>query len=71
MHIYKGLPGWRIVGFEVVPYSVLSEKADKECKPENDFDAEKLPPQPLRLIPKDEATKYITWSYRYASLTHC
>lgn len=31
IHKPEGLPGWRIVGFEVVPYSVDSESVDKSC----------------------------------------
>eukprot|EP00994_Dinema_validum_P004272 NODE_230_length_2160_cov_51.705353_g153_i0.p1 GENE.NODE_230_length_2160_cov_51.705353_g153_i0~~NODE_230_length_2160_cov_51.705353_g153_i0.p1 ORF type:complete len:530 (-),score=93.75 NODE_230_length_2160_cov_51.705353_g153_i0:522-2111(-) len=62
-HKAENLPGWRIVGFEVVPYSVLSSSIDSDCKSKADFDAEKYPEQKLVVKPVEEATKYLSWSY--------
>jgi len=36
-HKPEGLPGYRIVGFEVMAYSVSSEKIDSDCNPAKDF----------------------------------
>eukprot|EP00906_Rhabdomonas_costata_P012444 RCo017857 len=61
-HKPEGLPGWRIVGFEVVPYSVLSSVIDSKCKPGVEFDPEHQPVQPLKLS-KEEAGIVLAWSY--------
>jgi transmembrane 9 superfamily protein 2/4 len=63
IHKPDGLPGWRIVGFEVVPYSVESSRIDSECTADGDFDADKYPPQTLVVTPPSEATKSLSWSY--------
>jgi len=62
-HKPEGLPGYRIVGFEVMAYSVSSEKIDSDCNPAKDFDAESYPPQTVVLQPADRATKMLSWSY--------
>ena len=58
-----GLSGWRIVGFEVVPYSIQSSKIDSDCIPGQDFDAGKYTPQTLVVTPPEMATKSLSWSY--------
>eukprot|EP00667_Euglena_gracilis_P004133 EG_transcript_4153 len=63
IHKPEGLPGWRIVGFEVVPYSVDSESVDKSCVTGQDFDPEKFGPQTVIAAPPEKATKFISWSY--------
>jgi transmembrane 9 superfamily member 2/4 len=61
VHRHEG--GWRVVGFEVVPYSVRSDKIDSECGSNPDFDPEKFPPQELTITPPTQAPKSISWSY--------
>jgi transmembrane 9 superfamily protein 2/4 len=61
-HKPEGLPGWRIVGFEVVPYSVLSSVIDSTCKSGADFDADKYPEQKMELS-KANAGLALSWSY--------
>ena len=63
IHKPEGLPGWRIVGFEVVPYSIDSARIDTDCSPDQEFDAEKYPPQTVIASPPSQATKSISWSY--------
>eukprot|EP00906_Rhabdomonas_costata_P012446 RCo017861 len=61
-HKPEGLPGWRIVGFEVVPFSISTATIDKECKPGKEFDPEKFPVQTMELTPEASA-KSVSWSY--------
>eukprot|EP00667_Euglena_gracilis_P004537 EG_transcript_4562 len=63
IHKPSGLPGWRIVGFEVKPFSVESSKIDTQCTPGQDFDPAPLPAQTVVVSPADQATKAISWSY--------
>ena len=62
-HKPEGLPGYRVVGFEVMAYSVASDKIDADCDPTRDFDAESYPAQPIVLTPAETATKFLSWSY--------
>eukprot|EP00668_Euglena_longa_P015985 GGOE01020181.1.p1 GENE.GGOE01020181.1~~GGOE01020181.1.p1 ORF type:complete len:639 (-),score=223.00 GGOE01020181.1:442-2358(-) len=63
IHKPEGLPGWRIVGFEVVPYSVDSQYIDSDCILGKPFEAEKYPPQTLIASPPEKGTTFISWSY--------
>jgi len=63
VHKPEGLPGWRIVGFEVTPHSVESTAIDTDCVPGKPFEPEKYPRQKLIASPPDQATKFISWSY--------
>lgn len=41
----QALSGYRIVGFNVVPYSVESSYIDKNCRHEGEWQPESYPPQ--------------------------
>jgi transmembrane 9 superfamily protein 2/4 len=63
IHKPEGLPGWRIVGFEVVPFSIDSDYLDEHCSPDKEFDTDGHPPQTVVPSPKKLATPKITWTY--------
>eukprot|EP00992_Anisonema_acinus_P009709 TRINITY_DN5903_c0_g1_i1.p1 TRINITY_DN5903_c0_g1~~TRINITY_DN5903_c0_g1_i1.p1 ORF type:complete len:670 (-),score=192.10 TRINITY_DN5903_c0_g1_i1:80-2035(-) len=62
-HKPEDLPGWRIVGFEVVPYSINSAIIDSTCKTGEDFEVGQQAPQLLTITPPSEAPKALSWSY--------
>eukprot|EP00906_Rhabdomonas_costata_P007205 RCo010364 len=61
-HKPEGLPGWRIVGFEVVPYSIESPVLDRLCSSGKEFDPDNRHVQTME-IGKEHQTEHITWSY--------
>eukprot|EP00667_Euglena_gracilis_P004747 EG_transcript_4771 len=62
-HKPEGLPGFRIVGFNVVPYSVDSDSIEKHCKPGAEWQPETYSPQTVIWKPIERATTHVTWSY--------
>ena len=64
IHKPEGLPGWRIVGFEVIPFSIDSDYLDEHCSPDKEFDTDGHPPQTVIPSPKNKSTPKITWTYR-------
>lgn len=62
-HEPVGIPGFRIVGFNVVPYSVESSKIESGCAPGTEWNPDSYPPQSVIWKPMEEATSHITWSY--------
>ena len=62
-HKPEGVPGYRIVGFNVLPYSVESAKIVEECKPGQSWRPETYPPQTVVFEPLEAATRSLSWSY--------
>eukprot|EP00992_Anisonema_acinus_P014398 TRINITY_DN9263_c0_g1_i2.p1 TRINITY_DN9263_c0_g1~~TRINITY_DN9263_c0_g1_i2.p1 ORF type:complete len:634 (+),score=110.57 TRINITY_DN9263_c0_g1_i2:46-1947(+) len=62
-HKPEAVPGYRIVGFNVVPYSVESAAIDKDCKPTSEWAPEQYPAQTVVFQPKERVTQAISWSY--------
>eukprot|EP01012_Entosiphon_sulcatum_P019361 TRINITY_DN241_c0_g1_i1.p1 TRINITY_DN241_c0_g1~~TRINITY_DN241_c0_g1_i1.p1 ORF type:complete len:637 (-),score=102.60 TRINITY_DN241_c0_g1_i1:283-2193(-) len=57
------ISGYRIVGFNVVPYSIDSQYIDTHCHPGKEFQPEQYPPQTVVFEPITSATQAISWSY--------
>ena len=64
-HASKGVPKWRIVGFEVVPHSIDSAVIDRRCPPGLGFTANRYRPQTVIASagPHGNATAFLSWSY--------
>uniref|UniRef100_A0A7S1NLI2 Transmembrane 9 superfamily member n=1 Tax=Eutreptiella gymnastica TaxID=73025 RepID=A0A7S1NLI2_9EUGL len=62
-HKPEGVPGYRIVGFNVLPYSIASEHIDVSCKGDKPWRPDSFGPQTVIFEPKESATQAISWSY--------
>eukprot|EP00906_Rhabdomonas_costata_P025424 RCo036351 len=62
-HKPEGVPGYRIVGFNVIPYSVESGHIDKDCRPGVEWQPDQFAPQLVVHTPKEKATTTFSWSY--------
>jgi len=62
-HKPEGIPGYRVVGFTVVPHSIRSDIIDKHCRPDTEWQPDHHPPQPVVWTPVERATPAVSWSY--------